>query len=57
MNKCHRLAATNRISHGLRVCDVSVERPGLLAEDGQQMASDKAFRAGNEERTLHSGRP
>ena len=50
-------AATDRIGHGLRVRDVTVERPGPLAKHGQQMASDKAFRAGDEDRALHSGRP
>jgi hypothetical protein len=57
VNNRIRLAATNRIGHGLRVRDVAVERLGPLTKAGQQMASDKAFSAGNEDRALHSGRP
>jgi hypothetical protein len=50
-------AVTDRIGHGLSVRDVTIERPSSLTKGGQQMTSDKAFSTGDEDRTLHSGRP
>lgn len=57
MNNRAGPTAPDRIGHGLSVRDVTVERLGSLTKAGQQMASDKAFRAGDEDRSLHSGRP